>query len=224
MRNHRLTCPQVPTGDPGTELRAGVFHCGVAVWNLGRIVCQLNLICRHKGKPSRSGTLTQKVELNQEELTLTLGNGKKDSELKSVPRVPHLYSLLFLMPFKVHFRSYCCHQFVKKQNSTQQIWTFNLLYSWIYSNSEIHELDRLPYSNQKGTQRDWAEWKILIGRRKQAWELLAKKKKKKKPKKKTIIFRTRHLVVDDGERTARVLPCGITFLPLRHGDRLPHCC
>ena len=53
---------------------------------------------------------------------------------------------------------------------------------------------------------------------------ISKKKKKKQNKKKQIIFRTRHLVVDDGERTARVLPCGITFLPLRHGDRLPHCC
>ena len=56
-------------------------------------------------------------------------------------------------------------------------------------------------------------------RRKQAQELLAKKKKQRE-----IIFRTRHLVVDDGERTVRVLPCGITYLTLRHRDRLPHCC
>lgn len=62
---------------------------------LGRIVCQLKLICPHKGKPVKWGALIQKEQsLTKRNSPTTLRNVEKDSELKSVRRVPCLYSLL----------------------------------------------------------------------------------------------------------------------------------
>lgn len=46
---------------------------------------------------------------------------------------------------------------------------------------------------------------------------------KKKKKKKTRLFLGQDILWLMMGREEQGLPCGITFLPLRHGDRLPHC-
>ena len=82
----------------------------------------------------------------------------------------------------------------------------------------IHELDNIPSSNYKGTQRNSIRWKVFI---KGAGQVSYLSKERKD------YFRPGHLLFE-GKGIVRILSCRLPLLPLEDGEgltgRLSHWC